>query len=195
MTEQIPSFAGASLPSAEQVRGWWDRYCMFDNIRAHSEVVCQVSLTLWQWLDDSGLTLNRQAVEVGALAHDLAKTDCIKNGGLHAQVGETMLLDLGYPELAYLVANHVYLPSEHPLDETAVVNYADKRVMHDCIVDLKTRFEYIEQRYGEGQPDRIARIQRGYRWALDTERLLFARIDHGRSPDDLMALNPPDGGC
>lgn len=189
MTELPPTFDHAALPSAQEVRDWWDRYCMFDNIRAHSEMVRLVALTLWDWLDESGLTLNRQAVEVGALAHDLAKTECIKNGGLHAQVGEEMLLKLGYPELGYLVGNHVYLPPEHPMDETAVVNYADKRVMHDTIVDLKTRFEYIEERYGQGQPERLERIGQGYRWAMATEDALFSIIDHGRRPDDLMALN------
>ena len=150
---------GTPLPSADQVRAWWDDYGMLDNIRDHSEMVCKVALLVADWLLEAGIGLNRKAVETGALAHDLAKTPCLGTQRLHAQEGEEILADLGYPRLGQLVGRHVVIPAGQPLDETMVVNYADKRVKHDEIVDLNERFHYIEKRYGNNDPERIARIK------------------------------------
>jgi hypothetical protein len=182
--------AATRLPSPEEVRRWWDRFGMLPNIRRHSEMVCRVAVALADWLAGAGVALSRQGVEVGALAHDLAKTPCLGTGRLHAQEGEEMLSELGYPELAYLVGCHVTLPPDHPLDETMVVNYADKRVTHDRIVSLDDRFHYIIDRYGQGDPQRIARIQVGLDRARRAEGVIFQRLP-GRSPADLFALD----GC
>lgn len=188
MDEYLAITDSTPLPGPEQVRAWWDEYAMLDNIRAHSEKVCLVALAITDWLAESGVRLHRRAVEVGALAHDIAKTPCLGTNRLHAQEGGQILTRLGFPELGYLVANHVFLPHDHPLDETMVVNYADKRVTHDRIVDLEARFAYIAQRYGNGDPQRLARIQKGLQHARRAERLIFGRMNHGRRPEDLLLL-------
>jgi len=172
------------LPSPEEVRNWWARFGMLDNIQAHSEQVTRVALTVTDWLAQAGVALNRRAVEVGALVHDLAKTPCLGTERLHSEEGAAMLMELGYPELAYLVKVHVTLPERHPLDETMVVNYADKRVTHESIVDLQQRYDYIAERYGRGEPERLRRIALGLNRARRAEEMIFSRLAD-RSPADI----------
>ena len=182
------SFADATpLPTAKQVRAWWDDYCMLDNIRAHSEQVCRVALLVADWLAEAGVSLNRLAVETGALAHDLAKTPCLGTERLHAQEGEEILTGMGFPQLGQLVGRHVVIPPGQPLDETMVVNYSDKRVKHDEIVDLDERFHYIEKRYGNNDPDRIIRIRAGRERAFEVERIIFTAMKGEHHPEDIAA--------
>lgn len=188
MTEYIAITEKTLLPDAQQARAWWDDFKMLDNIREHSETVCRVALVITDWLAQAGIRLNREAVEVGALLHDIAKTPCLGTNKLHAQEGGEIINRLGFPELAYLVANHVYLNEDHPLDETMVVNYADKRVTHNQIVDLDARFEYIAARYGLDDPARLARIQTGLKYARQAERMIFSHLAPRHSPDDIMLL-------
>ena len=75
------------LPSQEQILAWWDDYGMLPNIRRHSQVVCQVALLVTDWLAEGGSRLNREAVEAGALLHDIAKTPCLGTDKLHAVEG------------------------------------------------------------------------------------------------------------
>jgi hypothetical protein len=60
--------------------------------------------------------------------------------------------------VAEIVAQHVTLKegvSENPgVTEIEIVHYADKRVLHEEIVDLQTRFEYLQERYGRNPMDR-----------------------------------------
>lgn len=179
---------GVALPSPHEVRQWWERHGMLDNIRAHSEVVCRVALRVADWLAEAGVMLNRQAVEVGALAHDLAKTPCLGTKLLHSVEGQRLLEELGYPELGYLVRRHVFLPPGHPLDETMVVNYADKRVKHDQVVDLNQRFDYILRRYGHGDPERIRRIEEGRRRAFEVQATIFEPMQGRHTPGELDRL-------
>ncbi len=188
MTDYIPITDKTLLPDPQQARAMWDEYQMLDNIREHSEMVCRVALTLTDWLADAGVQLHREAVEVGALLHDISKTTCLGTDKLHAQEGGALVTRLGYPELGYLVANHVYLEKDHPLDETMVVNYADKRVTHNYIVDLQDRFDYIAERYGNGDQTRLARIQTGLKYAQRAEEMIFSPLAPRHNPNDIMLL-------
>jgi len=180
--------SSAPLPTVEEARLLWDRFGMLDNIRAHSDKVRLVALTLADWLAEAGIPLRRRAVEVGALLHDIAKTACLGTERRHDREGQEILNGLGYPQLGRLVARHVFLPPGHPIDEIMVVNYADKRVKHDQIVNLDERYRYILKRYGHGDPQRIARIANGLRQAQKVEQTLFAPLAPGRTPDDIMTL-------
>lgn len=180
----------APLPSVDQARALWDRYQMLDNIRDHSEVVCRVALAITDWLAAAGVALRREAVEVGSLLHDIAKTQCLNSDRRHDKEGQEILVELGYPELGFLVYRHVVLPVGYPLDETMVVNYADKRVKHNRIVDLDERYRYILERYGRGDRERIDRINLGLARALEVEQTVFDPIMPARTPQDIAALEP-----
>jgi hypothetical protein len=162
-----------------------DQHAMLDNIRLHSEVVCAVALLLTDWLAESGTKLRRQAVQVGALLHDIAKTPCLGTDRRHDLEGEEILAALGYPQLGRLVARHVYVEEGAPLDETMVVNYADKRVNHTDVVNINQRYAYIAERYGRGDPERLARIEHGRKRCQEIERTIFHAMFHLHSPDEV----------
>ena len=179
---------GAPLPSPAQVRKWWDEFGMLPNIRAHSEVVCKVALLLTDWLMEAGSALRRDAVEVGALCHDIAKTQCLGTLRRHSDEGADIIEQKGYPQLAYLVRHHVWIPPEHPLDETMVVTYADKRVKHDKVVGVMERFDYILGNYGRKYPEHIPHMEKGREQTLAVEKKLFNRIGNGHTPEQINLI-------
>lgn len=173
---------GGALPDPVAVERLWQQHEMPEHIREHSRVVCRLGLQLADWLAVAGIVLSHPLIEAGALLHDIAKAPCLGSGLPHDQEGERLLAELGYPELGRLVGRHVLLPSPHPLDETMIVYYADKRVKHVQVVDLATRFSYIVERYGKQDPARIRRIEQSLRRAEEVERMIFAPLAPAHTP-------------
>jgi hypothetical protein len=97
-------------------------------------------------------------IRSAALLHDITKTRSFDTGEDHALTGGQFLSDRGYPEVGNLVRQHVvldeYKATEIPA-EADILNYADKRVLHDEIVDLDTRLDYILKRYAKKAEDRV----------------------------------------
>jgi putative nucleotidyltransferase with HDIG domain len=123
---------------------------MLDNIVTHSFKVCQVATFLVDRMVVPGGSLSREMVQASALLHDITKTRSFETKENHARTGEQLLADMGYPEVGRIVGQHVrldaYFGSENPT-EAEIVNYADKRVLHDTIVSLKDRMIYILKKY------------------------------------------------
>jgi len=91
-------------------------------------------------------------IRSAALLHDITKTRSFNTGEDHALTGGQFLADRGYPEVGDLVRQHVVLdeyPAMNTPVEVEIINYADKRVLHDEIVDLDRRLEYILERYAK----------------------------------------------
>lgn len=162
---------------------------MLPNIRRHSYRVRDVALTIGKHLLAAGMDLDLPLLEAGALLHDIAKTASIANGGEHARLGAQWLLDLGYPAVAEIIREHVWLsrhPAERgPLREVEVVNYADKRVQHDTIVSLEERFADLRRRYGR-TPEILDRISRNEQRSLTLEQKIFSHLSN--SPADLAIM-------
>jgi putative nucleotidyltransferase with HDIG domain len=122
------------------------------HIRDHSKLVCEVALVLTDGLIAAGIDVNRKLVRASALLHDITKPRSFKTGENHAQTGGQYLAELGYPEVGDIVRQHVmldhYFASAAP-DEAEIVNYADKRVLHDKVVPLEERMTYILDRYAK----------------------------------------------
>jgi uncharacterized protein len=167
---------------------------MLPHIREHSCRVRDVALLLGEHLLAAGVDLSLPLLEAGALLHDLAKTASLTNGGEHARLGAQWLLDLGYPAVAEIVREHVWLsrdPAEPwPLREVELVNYADKRVRHDLVVTLAQRFADLRTRYGR-TPEIIHRITTNERRSTILENKIFARLSI--TPDDILVINPSGG--
>ena len=111
---------------------------MLPQIKEHSFQVARVAGFLARNIITSRPELDLALVEAGALLHDIAKTECLRTKGDHVKRGEEMLLALGFPSLARILSQHVRLSEEilenGRMDETVLVHYADKRVLHDDIV-------------------------------------------------------------
>lgn len=186
-------------PTVDQCVAWIEQYEMLDNIRAHSFVVAQVAETILDHLQQYGMAPeipDRDLVIAGALLHDIAKTLCIQTGCHHAKVGQQICTELGQPEIGKIVAEHVTLSSfNEPLyrrgifSATELVYYADKRVMHDRVVELPSRLSYIIERYGRGEQAKEQYIRQNFKQTTEFEYLLFQFIDFtpGELPKKMTA--------
>jgi uncharacterized protein len=125
---------------------------MPDHIQDHSRLVCRIALILADGLIAAGIAINRDLVMASALLHDITKPRSFETGENHAQTGGEYLAALGFPEVGEIVRQHVvldhYFAGSAP-SEAEIVNYADKRVLHDQVVPLDDRMAYILQRYAK----------------------------------------------
>jgi uncharacterized protein len=178
------------IPSQQQCLELMEIHAMLPNIREHSFRVMQVACWLGEALTEAGFDLHLPLVTVGALLHDLGKTPCLGTLENHAELGAGILEELGYPQVGQIVREHVHLDGSildpRPLREAELVNYADKRVLHDAVVTLEARFADLKVRYGR-TPEALARIQVTEVKSRALEEKLFAPLRLG--PLDLLRVN------
>jgi len=177
------------IPTQEQCFLLMCEMKMMDHIVLHSMQVCRVATFLTEHLNSRQSRLNYDLIRAAALLHDITKTRSFKTEENHALTGGQLLAEQGYPEVGDLVRQHVRL-DEYPdppatLGEAQILNYADKRVLHDRIVDLDKRLDYIMERYGK-LPEHQERI----RWLWGKTLVMEAEIfsDLTIVPRDLNRL-------
>jgi putative nucleotidyltransferase with HDIG domain len=160
---------------------------MLPHILRHSELVTEVALLIGHKLNDYRQNLDLALVEAGALLHDIAKTMCLDTKENHALSGGDLLGDLGYPAVADIVRQHICLDRKvvcsDVVTEAALVNYADKRVKHEEIVNIEERFRDVKERYLRKFPHFSDRFKEVF---VETQRLevkIFSLIDI--SPEDI----------
>ena len=161
---------------------------MMDHIVAHCLQVCRVATFLAAHLDAGRSRFNHDLIRAAALLHDITKTRSFKTEENHALTGGQFLAEQGYPEVGELVRQHVRLdeyPDPATLGEAQIINYADKRVLHDRIVGLDQRLDYILEKYGK-LPEHQARIQWLWGKTLVLENEIFSGL--AISPQDLNRL-------
>jgi putative nucleotidyltransferase with HDIG domain len=182
------------IPSIKQCLEFHDRFQMLENIQAHSFVVARIAESLLDNLGrarkSTGPLPDKDEVISGALLHDIAKTLCLNTDCRHAEIGRQICLDLGYPELSEIVAEHVVLKNFTPdlyaqgiFGTKEIVFYADKRVCHDQVVSLAGRLEYILERYGDNNPAKEKLIHQNFHQTLELETYLFSFLDF--LPDEI----------
>ena len=171
-----------------------DEYEMLANIRAHSLMVTRVAALLLRELTASQKAEaprpEADLVLAGALLHDIAKTPCLNSRCDHARLGRDICLQLGFPEVAEVVLEHVTLNEFSPRRYAEglflakeLVYYADKRVRHEEIVSLEERLDYILERYGKNDPKRCRLIKTNFGQCQQLETFLFSALP--LKPDDL----------
>ena len=190
----------AIIPSTQKCLELIDRYGMLDNIRQHSFVVARVAEAIVSNLvSEAGsriLPPDPELVRAGALLHDIAKTRCLDGSCRHAEEGQQICIDNGYPEVGTIVGEHVILKSFRPerykqgnFEAREIVYYSDKRVKHTAIVPLEDRLDYIVDRYGDGSSFIENRIRENFQHCLTLEKYLFAFLPF--APEDLGNLVSP----
>lgn len=161
---------------------------MLDHIVAHSIQVCRVATLLVDQLNVCRLEIDRELVRSSALLHDITKTRSLTTGENHAATGCEYVSQRGYPEVGEIVGQHVQLKAT-PIGVTPlaaeIVNYADKRVLHDRVVPLEQRMDYILERYGRKTEhrQRLRRLWTDYE-TMETRIFRGLRI----APRDLPAF-------
>ena len=163
---------------------------MMEHIVAHSVQVCRVALFLVDRLRETGLDLDRGMVEAASLLHDITKTRSFETGEMHTETGGRLLKDRGFFEVGEIIRQHVkldaYFAGETP-DEAEIVNYADKRVLHDRIVSMAERMAYILERYGRRE-DYRQRLAWLWKKSEEMERRIFAGLPFGPGRIESMDL-------
>jgi putative nucleotidyltransferase with HDIG domain len=161
---------------------------MMDHIVVHSMQVCRVATLLTESLIDQDLQLNLDLIQAAALLHDITKTRSFKTEENHALTGGQYLAELGYAEVGNLVRQHVRLdeyPKNVSLGEAEVINYADKRVLHEDVVSLDKRLDYILEKYAK-IPEHRERIFRLWEKTKEIEDKIFGILSF--SPEDLTRM-------
>jgi putative nucleotidyltransferase with HDIG domain len=169
------------IPSREECLRLMGEYGMLENIVAHSLEVTRVALFLSMELNKRGQKIDLSLVEAASLLHDLTKTECLQTKEDHAQTGSQLLKGMGYERIGDVVAQHIRLSKEgdpSSVSEEEIVNYADKRVMHDRIVSLEERFSDLKERYGGSQVamDHLERLQKEI-YGIENKIFFILQID------------------
>jgi putative nucleotidyltransferase with HDIG domain len=169
------------IPSHEETLELIRQYRVPQHIIRHSMMVRRVALAIATSLSRAGFCINHAAVDRASLLHDLCKMDSIRSGNDHAHMAREVLRGLGYHTIGEIVGQHVRLKTRD-INEAMVVNYADKRVMHDRVVSLSQRFDDLMNRYGTDEARR-ERIFKHRQDIIEVEEIL------GRYCGDLDSLD------
>jgi len=177
------------VPNLEECLLLLRKYEVPENVVEHSRKVHKIARTLCRQLNLRGEGLDLAVVEAASLLHDIAKVASFQTRENHSLAGARLLRELGFPEVAEVVRQHVVLDAglDHgKLTEAVVVHYADKRVMHTKIVSLGERFEDLQHRYGRS-PEARSWLDALEGQSLLLEDLIFKKIP--LSPESLSKLN------
>jgi putative nucleotidyltransferase with HDIG domain len=157
----------------------------------HSRKVAEVAHRVASALLRSGLELNLELVQAGALLHDLAKGQPD-----HATVGASILRSMDFPQVAEIVGAHTDLGfSSSGLDESAIVYLADKLVRGEDLVTIPQRFQSALVRFGNDPLARKA-AQRRMETAKEVAFAVETRLGAPLSIvalEDCGSLAPPSG--
>ena len=181
------------IPTKDQCYRMISDMGMMDHIVVHSLQVCRVATFLTRQLIEQDYRLNFELIQSAALLHDITKTRSFKTREDHAQTGGEYLADCGYPEIGELIRQHVKLDNYSAvgtISDAEVLNYSDKRVLHDEIVILDRRLDYILERYAETEAHR-ERIYLLWQKTREMEIKIFKDLSF--APVDLTRLIPHNG--
>jgi len=177
---------GMNIPTRQECFNLMHAMKMMDHIKAHSIQVCRVALALAAPLQSRSGRPDLELLRAAALLHDITKTRSFTTGEKHASTGAELMETLGYPELGHIIGQHVqldvYFSSTYPT-EAEILNYADKRVLHDKVVSLEKRMDYIYQRYGKTDKDR-RRLENLHKLTETLEGRIFRFLAY--APADLI---------
>ncbi len=174
-----------NIPSKKDCFKLIKKMNMMDHIIDHSVMVSNITLFLTQKLKKNSPNLDIRLATSAALLHDITKTRSFDTNESHSETGGLLLAELGYPEIGDIVRQHVILDTfenDTPVSEQEIVNYSDKRVLHDKVVPLEERLEYIKVRYGIHKEFKD-RIQIMWAQAINLENKIFLHLDI--TPDQL----------
>ncbi len=180
------------IPSVEECLKVLKESRVPEHIIEHSRKVFEIAALLGRLLNRQGAGLDEGKIAAASWLHDIAKMDGLLSGENHSAAGAELLKNLGYPEIAEIVRQHVVLDAETfagGIGEAMVVHYADKRVKHTAPVSLKERFRDLKERYG-GNPAARRWLEELEKRTEDLEAKIFGRL--AISPDGLRL--PGEGG-
>ncbi|MEA1969510.1 MAG: HDIG domain-containing protein [Thermodesulfobacteriota bacterium] len=167
------------IPDKDECYELIDKMEMMPHIIDHSIMVQKAASVMCSHLKPFCKEINVELVKSAALLHDITKTRSFTTKEEHAKTGGQLLTDLGFHEVGDIIRQHVILDSysiNESVTEAEIVNYADKRVLHDQIVPLLQRLEYILEKYGTNH-HYVKRIKKMWENTELLERKLFKNLE------------------
>lgn len=144
----------------EQAQKLYNEFGTPEHVIRHCKGVTMIALTIARALNDQGRNLDLDLIKGAGITHDMARTQ-----EFHWDVAADKLEELGYPEEAVLVRNHMtgigYSPIER-VNEQDMIWLGDRLIKEDTYVGIDERFRYIEDKAlerGVG-PEGLARIEK-----------------------------------
>ena len=140
-----------AMPDDATIQTLWQKYETPPNVIRHCQTVARLVeqvCAAYEHANVSDATLvviNTPLARAAALLHDAKR-----HQPHHAAAAANSLEQDGYPEVANIVRHHDfrYIVSKSlKTIEEKIVNYADKRVIHDQIVTVNERIDDLKQRY------------------------------------------------
>lgn len=181
-------------PSIAQCLELMEEHGMLHHIRAHSSVVARVAEAIWEKLrtiHPPSKLPDKNVLIAGGLLHDIAKSPCLQSGCDHAKVGAEICLAHGLFQVSAIVREHVYLQEfdakryqSGVFYPKELIFYSDKRVVHDTVVSLQDRLQYILERYGQENPTRQEMIRKNFNLCQQLEQWLCHAA--GCTPEHLI---------
>ncbi len=178
------------IPSRTECLELLQRFDMPHHIRRHSLLVAEVALFLAARLNRNSSRLDLPLIEAAALLHDIGKVSCLLTGENHAELGALMLDGIVHPSVSRIVEEHISLTSSQvagPVTESLIVNYSDKRVMHDQVVSVEERYEDLIARYAKG-PSQEQFLRRKLDLYSALEATVFSHLDIAPHEDEIMGI-------
>ena len=131
-----------------------------DPLRRHGRAVSAVARTIATKLATRGVAIDQGLVLAASLLHDIAKGQ-----PNHAELGATLVENLGYPAVAEVIRQHMAMSFDgSTTNEAAIVFLADKLVSKDRRVSLEERYRPSFERFRE-QPEAFQGATRRYETA------------------------------
>ncbi len=157
-----------------------------EHVIRHCKGVTMIALIIARELNRHGYSLDTDMIFGAGITHDMARVQ--EN---HWDVAADKLLELGYPEEAVLVRNHMTGIGYSPISavrEQDMIWLGDRLIKEDTYVGIDERFRYIEDKAlkrGVG-PEGLARIARS---KGDMQRLMDGIAEViGKTIDELIGI-------
>ena len=152
------------------------------NIIRHCVKVAETAVKICSFMDQSPPLVNVDLVRAGALVHDIARMHPD-----HAAKGAFILKDMGFSDIADIVADHMNLKTfpDSPLNEKEIVYFADKLTVKDRLVlDAEKRFKEKISLYKDN-PQAVQAINA----RLETFSIIREKLSSILHKDIILLLN------
>ena len=182
-----------SVPDETGCMALLEKYNTPEHIVLHSRAVWEVGKVIGEGLLSKNHPIDMDLLRAACLLHDIAKYLCIiEKNRYHDVMGGEILTQEQLPAVAAIVVQHVMLREENDdsIKEEHVVFYADKRVVHDKVVTLEERFQYLVDTYAR-KPEAIAWLVEMKEKTMQLEKRIFRLLDFG--PEDVVLFIPKSG--
>jgi putative nucleotidyltransferase with HDIG domain len=149
------------LPTAAECEAIFAARAVPEPICRHGRAVAAIAEALTKRLNAQGIINDPNLVRAASLLHDI-----VKGQPAHAAAGAAIVAELGFPEVADIIGQHMDIDFDGSSPtEAAIVFLADKLVQEDRRVPLEERFRPAFERFRD-QPEALRGATRKYDTAL-----------------------------